>query len=62
VRASPDRIVIDLLLSNDQRWLSGWDAVRLALPEHIPADQPGKRPRTQSTSRPTPALIGDPVA
>jgi DNA-binding response OmpR family regulator len=28
--ASPDLIVIDLLLSPDPRWLSGWDAVRLA--------------------------------
>ncbi|HEX2142356.1 MAG TPA: response regulator [Candidatus Limnocylindria bacterium] len=28
--ARPDIIIVDLLLSTDQRWLSGWDVVRLA--------------------------------
>ncbi|HET6379484.1 MAG TPA: response regulator [candidate division Zixibacteria bacterium] len=28
--ARPDLIIVDLLLSPDQRWLSGWDVVRLA--------------------------------
>jgi DNA-binding response OmpR family regulator len=28
--ATPDLIIVDLWLSNDQRWLSGWDVVRLA--------------------------------
>ena len=28
--ARPDLIIVDLLLSTDQRWLSGWDVVRLA--------------------------------
>lgn len=115
----PDLVIIDLLLSTDQRWLSGWDAVRLArahadlhrvpilvisadparLRIHVAearqmdrvemmakpfgvddllgavrrllsstgtqpwdADYPGNRPLTQSTNRPTPALMGEPEA
>ena len=51
--ARPDLIIVDLLLSTDQRWLSGWDVVRLARSHaelhRLPIIQ--KRPKKPSPPR-----------